>query len=176
MERASETWCSFPTMAAPYRHAILKETRQERTSLVDVVLHFASKPFLEAVYSDQLWSNTSSRWYQRYRFEPGLLYLALHPCTILAKSCRGFNGVIIWKYRVKCHTGERKGFPALENGFVLVVVMVMGLLLLLVLSAGYELWDLDPHKALSKAAGNGVLSYCSNGTDTFLYSLATITG
>lgn len=34
-------------------------------------------------------------------------------------------------------------------------------------SHGGELWDLDSHKALLKAAGSEVLSYCSSSTDTF---------
>lgn len=55
--------------------------------------------------------------------------------------------------------------------------MVTVVLLLLVCRMdGYELWDLESHKAPLKAAGSEVLSYCSSSTDTFFYSQCAVTG
>lgn len=76
---------------------------------------------------------------------------------------------------VKFHTGEEQ-LSVTENGFVFGGTNGESCATSLGFSGGYQLWDLDSHKALLKAAGSGVLSYCFNSTDAFFYSPCAITG
>lgn len=75
---------------------------------------------------------------------------------------------------VKCHTKEKQ-LSVTGNGFVFGGANGEGYATSLSLSCGCELWDLDSHKALLKAAGSGVLSYCFSSTDAFFYSPCAVT-
>lgn len=68
MERASETWCSFLTKAAvAWTHSSWGSNMKKGLACC-WCLALTVKPSLKPVYSQQLWCNSNSRWYQSCGF------------------------------------------------------------------------------------------------------------